>query len=106
MRSMGMVQPYVVGVSIISLVSGATPIKFSPAARQIGTWIQKNSGSGGTLAIANGYGASTANSFIIGETQMIQINGPAQFFLCAGGATCNVAVFSLYDQGYSLGAIF
>ena len=103
MRAMGTVQPYMIGVSLISLVAGATPIKISPTAGVIGYIVTKNGGTnGGSLALANGYGASAANSYILGETESFAINGPAAFYICAGGATCVAAIITKYDAGVSL----
>jgi hypothetical protein len=97
----GQFHVYGIGVTLVHLVAGATPTRFIPGKNEVGYMITKNGGSGGTLAIANGFGASAANSYILGNTEHYPVNGPAQFFLCAGGATCTAAIMINYSSGYS-----
>ena len=98
----GMIKHYGIGVTLVKLVSGATPTLFTPATGEAGYMITYNGGTnGGTLAVANGFGASCANSYILGPTEHFMINGPAQFYLCAGGATCTAAIVIYKSYGYS-----
>jgi len=58
--------------------------------------------SGQTLAIANQIGASIGNSYVMGPTERMNIDGPATFFLAAGGATAVVGIVWKYSSGYSI----
>ncbi len=59
--------------------------------------------SGGTLALASGlsqvFGASM---YIMGETEIVNLTGPARFFLAAAGATTVVGVGLSFSDGVSL----
>ena len=59
--------------------------------------------SGGSLAIMNGAGTSgPLGGYLLGTTEHINLEGPATFFLGAGGATAIAAVVWKYSAGYSL----
>ncbi len=57
--------------------------------------------SGGTLAIVSGESAIASSGYIIGDNESINLDGPANFWLAAAGATCVVHAF----WGQSGGAI-
>lgn len=58
--------------------------------------------SGGTLAIVNGNGITTAAGYIVGTTEVVQASGPAVFWLAASGSTSVLSFVASYSSGYSL----
>ena len=61
-------------------------------------WVFKKA-SGGTLAIVGSTNAPTTDGYIVGDSESINIDGPANFHLAAAGATCVVAAFWGYTEG-------
>jgi len=59
--------------------------------------------SGGSLAIVPGIGSSgTLLGYLIGSTEVLNIDGPASFFLQSGGATAVAAIaFKFSSMGQS-----
>lgn len=58
--------------------------------------------SGGTLAMVNQAGATTAQGYILGTSEVVNIGGPATFFLAASGSTAIAAIAFGYSAGFSL----
>jgi len=57
--------------------------------------------AGQTWAIANATGMSIGNSFVLGATERLNFDGPATFFLAAGGATATIGIVWKYSAGFS-----
>ena len=76
---------YLIG-SVVSYVSGGTLLL-------IGTDVGVTLASA-TLAVSDVYQVPTGG---------ISINGPASYYLAAGGATTTVSILFCYNQGASLG---
>ena len=90
---------YKLGATIISFGT-STAIQIMPS-RGINGWSFKKM-SGATLAIVSGTGFSSAQGYIMGDTEVFNISGPATFFLAAGGATVTVGLVPSYTSGTSL----
>lgn len=93
---------YQLGITLLTITAGATPTQI-----QIGSYPCANGCffrklSGGTLAITNGYGASTANSYILADTETVTLNGPARFYLASAGTNVVVGLAVRYSYGASL----
>lgn len=90
---------YKMGATVISFGT-STAIQIFPGAGLNGWSFKKQSGA--TLAIVNGTGFSVAQGYIMGDTEVMDIQGPATFFLAAGGATVTVAFAMKFSSGTSL----
>lgn len=90
---------YQLGATIISFGT-STAIQIYPG-RGLNAWSFKKL-SGATLAIVQGTGFSAAQGYIMGDTEVFNVSGPATFFLAAGGATVTVGLVMGYSNGYSL----
>ncbi len=59
--------------------------------------------SGGSLAIMSGAGTSgPLGGFLLGTTERVNLDGPATFFLGAGGSTSIAGIAWKYSAGFSL----
>lgn len=90
---------YMLGVTTISFGT-STAIQILPG-KGVNGWSFKKL-SGATLAIVNGTGFSSAQGYIMGDTEVFNVSGPATFFLAAGGATVTVGLVMSRTAGYSL----
>lgn len=93
------VDTYKMGATVISFGT-STAIQIFPSAGVNGWMVKKQSGA--TLSIVSGTGFSAAQGYIMGDTEVVDIRGPATFFLAAGGATITVALIMKYSSGTSL----
>lgn len=57
--------------------------------------------SGGTLSVVNALGMTSAQGWIVSTSESQSINGPAVFFLAAGGSTSVAAIEWGYSAGFS-----
>lgn len=90
---------YMLGATLIAIQTD-TPKQILPSAG-INGWTFKKA-SGATLAIVRGTGFSSAQGYVLGDTEVFNIHGPATFFLAAGGATAVVALVPSFSGGFSL----
>lgn len=90
---------YQVGATLVT-IGTATPVQFVPGRCVLETQVKW--ASGGTLALIQGAGLSSAQGYVLGTTEVVPIKGPATFFMAAGGATAIAAVMIKYSSGYSL----
>ena len=90
---------YKLGATIIAMTSAAN-VQVMPSAGVNGWIIKKFSGA--TLAIVNGISAASSAGYVLGDTEQVVINGPATFFLAAGGATAVASLVMKYSSGTSL----
>lgn len=93
------VDTYKLGATVISFGT-STAIQIFPSAGVNGWSFKKQAGA--TLAIVSGTGFSAAQGYIMADTEVMNISGPATFFLAAGGATVTVAFVMKYSSGTSL----
>lgn len=91
---------YQVGVTQFTV--GLSALLQVSAPRGVMGWQFKNNGS--SLAIANGTSAANGFSlgYLLGASEIIQLQGPATFFLAAAGATTVLSALAFYSAGYSL----
>ena len=75
------------GVTQIAIGLSAT-VQVTAQAYQTGWVFKKFSGS--SLAIVNGISNIASEGYMVGDTESINVDGPATFFLAAAGATCVV----------------
>ncbi len=61
----------------------------------------KIAATGGTLSIVQGPGSSFNSGYMLGQTEVVQFQGPATFFLAACGATVTVSYVQSYNMGFS-----
>jgi hypothetical protein len=93
-----------IGMTTMSVGLSAM-VAFTPPERMVSGQFKILAG-GGTLGIANtSSGAGSANSYLVGASEIVELNGPAKFFLGATGATMTVGVMIRYSSGLS-GTIF
>lgn len=99
--SAGSSNQYVYGyqATLLTIGNGATTLQVIPPAHCLGHVLRYN--SGGSLAIVNQAGMTAAQGYILGTTEQINADGPAQFFLAAGGATSIAQVIWRMSVGYS-----
>ena len=90
---------YQLGATQFIVGSGVGALQVVPPRGTNGLWFGPMSGQ--TYAISNQAGASIGNSFVLNATDRISINGPATFFLAAGGATAIFGIVFEYSAGYS-----
>jgi hypothetical protein len=90
---------YQLGATLVPIAVG-TPVQVI-AQRGVNGWILKKA-SGATLAVVAGTGFSAPQGYILGDSEVINIQGPATFFLAAGGATAVASLIASYSSGYSL----
>ena len=91
---------YSLGATLIAVAAGATATAVVPPKGCNGYFLKYQ--SGGSLAIVPGIGSSgTALGYLL-QTEVLNIDGPATFFLNAGGATAVAAVaFKFSSLGQS-----
>lgn len=65
-----------------------------------GGFIKIHSG-GGTLAMVNGASNISTQGYLMGATETLRFEGPANFFLAASGATMTVSLVTSLSQGFS-----
>lgn len=92
-------QVFQLGVTLIPIPTGPA-IQVIPPRTCIGYYFGMNSGQ--TWAISNQVGASIGNSFVLTATERLTVDGPANFFIAAGGATMVLGVVFRFSTGYSL----
>jgi hypothetical protein len=92
---------YLIGVSQIVVGLSAT-VKVVPRAGVLSGFIH-NEGGGGTLALVNGISGIASQGMKIGANQLIQLEGPATFYLAAAGATMTASFVMRYSAGATLG---
>ncbi len=91
---------YNIGATVLTVPTGATGIAVSPPAHCLGWFLSLNSGS--TVAITNQLALGATAGFYISPTNPLSVDGPAQFFLVAGGATSTVGIAWKLSSGISL----
>lgn len=90
---------YLLGATLVP-IQVDTPKQILPSAG-INGWTFKKA-SGATLAIVRGTGFSSAQGYVLGDTEVFNVSGPATFFLAAGGATVVAAIVPSFSRGFSL----
>lgn len=88
------------GVTLLAVPVGVTGTQFIPG--RCVTQVSVGYASGGTLAFVQGFGVTAANGYIVGMTEVVNINGPCTFFLAAAGSTSVARILLGYSSGYSL----
>lgn len=93
---------YAFGTTQVAIPIGNTCVPITPPAACIGGWLQWQ--SGGTLAICNQLAQAASAGFILGITSFPPMtwDGPAKFFLNAGGSTAVASIAWKFSSGYSL----
>ncbi len=91
---------YNLGATVLTVPTGATGIQVTPPAHCLGWLMSWNSGS--TVAITNQLALGATTGFYIPTSNPISVDGPAQFFLVAGGATSTVGIAWKLSSGISL----
>lgn len=91
---------YALGATLLAVPAGntGTPVTMPKACNGVIVGYQ----SGGTLAITNQLAQAASAGVILSATERINIDGPASFFLCAGGSTSVAGIIFKYSSGYSL----
>jgi len=90
---------YNLGATVVTIPTGATGIQIIPPAHCLGWFLSWNSGS--TIAITNQLNQGATCGFYISTTTPLSVQGPAQFFLIAGGATSTAGIAWKYSHGIS-----
>ena len=90
---------YNLGATVVTVPTGATGIQIIPPTHCMGWFLSVNSGS--TVAITNQLALGATAGFYLSTTTPLSIDGPAQFFLVAGGATSTVGIAWKYSSGIS-----
>ena len=75
-------------------------VQFSPPRGMNGGYLKIQAGTG-TLAIVSGISAVVPNGYVLGATEVFKLEGPANFFLAAAGATITVGVAMAFSAGFS-----
>ena len=89
-----------IGVTTMAVGLSAM-VQFTPPAKMVSGQFKIHAG-GGTLGIMNtSSGAGTVGSYLVGASEVVELNGPAAFFLGATGATMTVGVLVRYSAGVS-----
>lgn len=92
---------YGLAPTLIAVPAGLTCVAVTPPHSCAGMFVKYQ--SGGTLAVMpNASGLTVTSGYLLlsGE-QPLNIDGPAQFFLAAGGATAVAAVMFKRTAGFS-----
>ncbi len=89
-----------IGATTLTIPTGFTGIQVLPDRGQNGGMLKML--SGGTLALVQSQGVSYTLGYVMNVSEVIQIEGPATFFLVAAGATSIVSYMKSYGTGYSL----
>ena len=97
---MGFNNTYRIGATVLILAPGATAISVTAPAFVNGLLMQVQAGGSSGVAILNSVGLTASNGYLLG-TQVVSVNGPAQFFLVAQGSTASVGIAHSYSVGYS-----
>lgn len=104
MYSSGNARVYGLGATIIVIgLSATATVDLSATANVIGGFFKIQAGAG-TLAIVQGASAISTAGYLVGATEVVELQGPAKFFLAATGATMSVGLVPRWSQGLS-GAI-
>lgn len=93
---------YALAPTLIAIPVAATSVAITPPANCAGFYLKSQ--GGGTLALvlhASGAGASAANGYNFVGNEVMDVKGPAQFFLNAGGATAVAAIVFKRTAGFS-----
>lgn len=86
------------GLGATQIVLGASTVTTLQPAAYHSKWMFKKL-SGGSYAVVEGTTYSVSQGYMIGETEVIQIQGPAKFFLACSGITTTIQVMVGYSQG-------
>lgn len=101
MYSSGNARVYNFGATVISVGLSATVlVDMSAVAKALGGFF-KIQGGAGTLAIVQGASNITTAGYLVGAAEVIELQGPAKFYLAAAGATMTVGLTVRYGQGLS-----
>lgn len=92
---------YLIGVSQIVVGLSAT-VKVVPRAGVLSGYLHLES-TGGSVAIVNGISGIVTNGMKMSANQLIELEGPATFYLAASGATMTVSYVMRYSAGATLG---
>ncbi len=90
---------YQLGVTLFNVGSAVGALQVIPPRGCNGVYFGLMSGQ--TWAISNAAGMSIGNSFVLSATERLNFDGPATFFLAAGGATAVVGIGFKYSAGFS-----
>lgn len=91
---------YNLGSTVITVPTGATGVAIVPPNHCMGFFLSVNSGS--TVAITNQLAQGATTGFYLSTTNPLSVDGPAQFFMVAGGATSTVGIAWKYSYGISV----
>lgn len=97
---MGYTDTFALGPTLVP-IPVASPIQVKPGGYINGWTVKKQAESGGSLSIVIGFSTIAASGYILGNTEVYNIAGPASFWLAAGGATCVAAITASYSIGIS-----
>lgn len=95
----GSSRAYALGATLIAVGLSAT-VRVDAMAGQLSGFFKIASG-GGTLCIVQGASSISSQGYPVAAAEVIQLEGPATFFLAAAGATMTVGFVPRYSQGYS-----
>ncbi len=90
---------YQLGMTLFNVGSGVGALQIVPPRGCNGVYFGLASGQ--TWAISNSTGMSIGNSFVLSATERLNFDGPATFFLAAGGATAVIGLVWKYSAGFS-----
>lgn len=85
---------YSVGATNVTVPNNGT-YEFKPPRDLAGLFI--NYVGGATLALVGATGMTTGQGVLLNASEITPINGPANFFLAASGATATVAIGLLFS---------
>lgn len=101
MYSSGNARVYNLGVTqVVVGLSATVVVDVLTVAKAIGGFF-KIQGGAGTLAIVQGVSNITTAGYLVGATEVVELQGPARFYLAAAGATMTVGLTVRYGQGLS-----
>lgn len=77
------------GATILAIGLSATAEVTAPAG--VNGYLFKKQG-GGTLAVVNGASSITTQGYLVGDTEVVSVSGPAKFYLASAGTTVTVGI--------------
>lgn len=101
MYSSGNARVYNLGVTKVAVGLSATVlVDVSAMPKALGGFIKIFSGAG-TLAVVQGASTIFSDGYLVGSAEVVELQGPAKFYLAAAGATMTVGLVVRYGQGYT-----
>lgn len=90
---------FILGSTLMNVGLSAAAV-FNPPAFCNGMWFKYQ--SGGTLFLGSGISQTPgATMYAVGSSEIVNVGGPARFFLYAAGATVTVGIGFSFNAGLS-----